>query len=133
MTEYLPSSPDDPDADDPHEHEIEHLMDTLGISHREARQKLGLDEADEPAGFTREESRLLHPSARYQVRKSKYEPKFEPRDPDYDDVTSYGMSDEQRRINEAGIRAVRAVLRPPTNDAAELARRRARDERRSRP
>ena len=128
MSERPLPVPDTESHDDRHD-AIERYAD-LGLGTvADGQLAYGLRRSDGPARRpSRAESMKAHPTAH---RRSQ-EPKYEPRDPNYD-VRSAGLSDEQRHTNEIGIQAVRQILNPPTTDPLELARRKAREERKKRP
>ena len=125
MTERLNTTPD-PDLYEEHHEAIERYAD-LGVgSVADGQMAYGLRvlDGERVRRVSRSESMRAHPSARRRTQESMYEPS----DPNYD-VRSAGLSDEQRRTNERGIALARAVLNQQTDDPLELARRRAREER----
>ena len=131
MNEYPPNSSE---LDDSSEAKIEHLMDTLGISHREAQDILGLGEG--PArGSSAAESRRLHPSRHVPTPARKYR-RYESR---YDGeafpfIDNSDLSDEHIKLNSQRAELAKRALHAndPPQTAEDIARARAKKERQAR-
>jgi hypothetical protein len=129
MNEYPSSSSE---FDDTTEAEIEYLMDTRGISHREAQELLGLGERP-VTGFSATESERLYQARHAPARQYRH---FESRRDGeaFPVIDTSGMTSEQAAINHHGAELARLALHQndPAQTSEDKARERAKKERQAR-
>lgn len=116
--------PDQSEVEDATEFEIEHLMDTKGLSRAAAIHLLGLDHVPQ---VTRAESQRQHPAGKgraYRNRPAVGE--------DSQDIFTGIIDAKQAITNTIGAASIREMYRTPDSELSTLerARRRADDEKR---